>query len=369
MPWRNNIMNREEMYRSRFEKIEKCLKEDGFDGLYINDEVNRIYFSGFTGTFGVLLFLNGNKYFFTDSRYTGQAKKEIQGFEILEYKKKTFYSKLNELLKTHRIKKLGFESDRLTYDQYSDIKEKLNKTKLLSIGDRIKNLRAIKDDDEAENIKKAVNLADKAFSHILKFIKPGVKESELSAEIEFFFRKNGSKGSSFRTIVASGERSSLPHGVASDKELEKGDTITFDFGAIYNNYCSDITRTVFLGEPNSELRRIYDIVLRAQTEAINAIKPGMKAFEADRIARDIINGEGYKNEFEHGLGHGVGIEVHEMPSLSPNSDIILKKGMVVTIEPGIYINELGGVRIEDMLMLRDEKATVFTTANKELIII
>ena len=230
-------------------------------------------------------------------------------------------------------------------------------------------IRSIKDSDEIERIQQAVLLGDKVFEHIIKFIKPGIKETEVAAELEYTMKKLGAKGPSFESIIAAGHRSAMCHGTATDNIIKNGDTVVLDFGVIYRNYCSDMTRTIFIGDPKKELARIYDIVKKAQQAALDGIKSGMSGYDADKIARDIIAENGYEEAFGHSLGHGVGLEIHEEPRLSEKSEDILKDGMVFSVEPGIYVEGLGGVRIEDMVVLVDGKIRNFTTSPKEMIII
>ncbi|MBE3570312.1 MAG: aminopeptidase P family protein, partial [Bacillales bacterium] len=218
-------------------------------------------------------------------------------------------------------------------------------------------------------LKEAADIADAAFKHILDFIKPGITELEVANELEFFMRKCGATSSSFDTIIASGKRSALPHGVASEKIIEKGDLVTLDYGALYKGYVSDITRTVAVGEPSADLKNIYQIVLEAQLLAVEKIKPGMTGKEADAIARNYIEEKGFGDQFGHSLGHGIGLEVHERPLLSMRSDMVLQPGMVVTVEPGIYVHGLGGVRIEDDTIITSSGNETITHSTKELIIL
>jgi Xaa-Pro aminopeptidase len=233
----------------------------------------------------------------------------------------------------------------------------------------IEKLRLIKTDAEIKILKVAADIADAAFKHILDFLRPGKTELEVSNELEFFMRRAGATSSSFDTIVASGYRSALPHGVASDKVIEAGDIVTMDYGCYYNGYVSDITRTVAVGEPDAKLKEIYDIVLEAQLLGMAGIKPGMTGREADAITRDYITEKGYGEYFGHSTGHGIGLEIHEGPGLSMKSDVILEPGMVVTCEPGIYIPGLGGVRIEDDTLITKDHNEALTHSTKELIIL
>jgi len=227
----------------------------------------------------------------------------------------------------------------------------------------------IKDNDELNKIKKAVEIAEKAFVDVLPFIKPGVIEYEIALELEYKMKKLGAKGASFDIIVASGPRSALPHGVADIREFQYGDAVVMDFGAVYNGYCSDMTRTFFIGTPAKELKEIYDIVLKAQMEAVIKASTKITGKDLDGISRNIISDAGYDKYFGHGLGHGVGVEIHEMPVISPKGKEQLKAGMVFTVEPGIYVEGLGGVRIEDMVCLAESGAEILTKSSKELIIL
>ncbi len=345
-------------------QLKDYMKKKGIDGVISYKPENRRYLSGFTGTSGYVLITNKGQYFITDFRYVQQASSQCKGFEIIKHtNNKTIFDIIND----YEIKKLGFEEDYITYSAYNEFKEKLSNTELIPLKGIIEDLRMIKTHEELEAIKKAANIADKAFEHILTKIKPGISEKEISLELEFFMKKKGAKGNSFEFIVASGKRSSLPHGVASDKIIEDGDFVTLDFGCIYNGYCSDMTRTVVVGNASPKQREIYDIVLKAQEEALKHIKAGATGIQVDKIARDIIDNEGYGEYFGHGLGHGVGLEVHEAPRLSPKGKDILRPNMVVTNEPGIYIPDFGGVRIEDLVVVKEDGPDILSKSPKHLI--
>lgn len=358
---RNQIERRLREFRSK-------LKQMGMDAALITKRENYIYMSNFTGTFANLLITHDKAILVTDFRYDEQAKEEAPLYDIVQYRGNLNVT-LNDLIVSNNIEVLGFEEDYLTFKAYEDLAKKLNIKKLLPLERTLENLRITKDPGEVEVIKEAVKLADEAFSHVLKYIKPGVTEREIAAEIEYFIKKQGARGPSFDTIVASGWRASLPHGVASSKVIEQGDAVTLDFGAIYNEYCSDMTRTVFVGQPNEELKKIYNIVLEAQRAGVDGAVSGLTGREIDSIARNIIADAGYGDNFGHSLGHGVGIEIHEEPRLSPQSTIKMRNGMVVTVEPGIYVSGLGGVRIEDMIVINDDKPIVLTGSTKEMIIL
>lgn len=352
----------------RLKELRSKLSEKGLDAALITKRENYIYMSNFTGTFANLLITPDKAILVTDFRYVEQAKEEVHVFDIIQYQGNLTVT-LNDLISSNNIKHLGFEEDYLTFKTYDDMLKKLSISKLLPLGGIIELLRLFKDPGEIEVIREAVRVADEAFSHVLKYIKPGVSEMEVAAELEYYFKTQGARGPSFDTIVASGLRSSLPHGVASHKIIELGDAVTLDFGAIYNEYCSDMTRTVFVGKPKEELKEIYGIVLKAQRAGVEGAVSDLTGREIDSIARNIISGAGYGEHFGHSLGHGVGLEIHEDPRLSQLGTLKMKNGMVVTVEPGIYISGLGGVRIEDMIVINDDKPTVLTGSTKEMIIL
>ncbi|MBD8003544.1 M24 family metallopeptidase [Bacillus norwichensis] len=351
----------------KIEKIRKCFTEFDIDGLLITSPHNRRYATNFTGTAGVALITNDAAYFITDFRYTGQAEDQAKGYEVIQHSG-SIIEELAEITKKHGIKELGFEQDFVTYSEWMKYEEGLQ-LELVPVSNLLEELRMIKTESEISILKEAADIADAAFKHILDYLKPGVPEIEISNELEFFMRKCGASSSSFDIIVASGWRSALPHGVASEKVIESGDFVTLDYGALHKGYVSDITRTVAVGEPSEQLKEIYQIVLEAQLEAVEKIKPGMTGIEADAIARDLITEKGYGEYFGHSLGHGIGLEVHEGPGLSPRSKGKLIPGMAVTVEPGIYLPQIGGVRIEDDIMITDSGNERLTHSTKELLIL
>lgn len=353
---------------SRLKNLRGRMKKSGFDAVLVTKKENYTYFSGFTGTSAYLVITENDAVLVTDFRYTLQAEKQAPAYEISTYRG-SIIKGLNDVFENRKIEILGFEDTNLTVDKYTEYREKLNIKEMKALGAILDELREIKDNEELKLIKKAVKIADDTFSYILKVIKPGIAEVELAAEMEYHMRKLGAEGASFETIVASGIRSSMPHGVASEKKLQLGDAITLDFGALYSGYCSDMTRTVFLGKPDEKLERIYKIVLHAQLTASAGVKKGLSGKDIDMIARDMISKEGYGENFGHGLGHGVGLEIHEEPRLSMTGWKIMKNGMVVTVEPGIYIDGLGGVRIEDMVVVKDNDPVILTSSTKELIVV
>ncbi len=346
------------------DKIRLLLNEKKLDGLLLYKPENRRYASGFTGSTGYVLITGTDAKFITDFRYIGQAVVQCDGFEIIEIDStKTVFDVLNE----SALSKLGIEEDFMTYGQFIEFTDKLTDTDIIPLEGAILKLRSVKMPNEIKNIEKAAGIADEAFKHILGFIKPGLTESDIALELEFFMKKKGAGKLSFESVVASGKRSSLPHGVASGKIVEVGDMITLDYGCVYNGYCSDMTRTVVLGKANDRQKEIYDVVLKAQETALRAVSPGITGAELDLIARNIIGDSGYGQYFGHGLGHGVGLEVHELPLINTCGDVPMEPGMVITIEPGIYIPDFGGVRIEDLVLVTGDGYRVLSKSAKNLI--
>ena len=351
----------------KLEKLRTALEEQGVDALLITNGHSRRYMTGFTGTAGVALVSKTDAVFITDFRYTEQAASQIKDFRIVQHKQ-TLIEELAVQVKELGIQKLGFEKDDVTYSSY-ELYKKAIQADLVPLSGLVEKIRLIKTDEEISIIKAACRIADEAYEHIVTYIKPGMTEIEVSNELEFFMRKRGATSSSFDIIVASGVRSALPHGVATDKVIEVGDFVTLDFGALYNGYISDTTRTVAIGEPSEQLKEIYQVVLDAELLALEKVKPGMTGREADAIARDYIVSKGYGEAFGHSLGHGIGLEVHEGPGLSFRSDIVLEPGMVITIEPGIYLPNIGGVRIEDDALVTENGLVKLTHSTKELLIL
>jgi len=352
---------------SKLEKLRATFEQLHIDGLLITSNYNRRYMTGFTGTAGVVLVSKTKAIFITDFRYTEQAAAQCPDFEIVKHTASIF-EEVAKVAKEIGITKLGFEQDTLTFASYKQYEQKCE-AELVPISGVIEKLRLIKSSAEIKILKEAAKIADAAFEHITSYIRAGITELDVSNELEFFMRKQGATSSSFDIIVASGHRSALPHGVASDKVIEKGDLVTLDFGAYYNGYVSDITRTVAVGQPTDQLKEIYDIVLEAQLRGMAGLKAGITGRQADALTRDYITEKGYGPNFGHSTGHGIGLEVHEGPGLSFKSDIVLEPGMVVTCEPGIYIPGIGGVRIEDDTIITNEGNESLTHSPKELIIL
>lgn len=340
------------------------------DAALIFSEENRRYFTEFPSSDGALAVFSDGALFFTDSRYTEAAAKCIGDEFVLD--SSNLYEKLSEIFKEKGVKKVALENDKVTLADFENIKSKLPEIEFVTtaeLSNAIEEIRIVKENSEIEKIKAAQKIAEDAFTHILSFIKPGVTEKEISLELDFYMLSHGAEAVSFETIAVAGKNSSMPHGVPGNYKVQEGDFITMDFGATVDGYHSDMTRTVCLGEPSEKQKEVYETVLKAQTEALAALKDGITGIEADRIARDIIENAGYGKNFGHGLGHGVGVEIHEAPRLSPKAPHTLQCGHVVTVEPGIYLPGEFGVRIEDMAIITENGCVNLTACPKELIIL
>ncbi len=354
------------MFETRLTRLRKFMEEKDIPAFLVNSAVNRAYLSGFAGTAGTLLVVPEEAVLFVDFRYTEQAKEQAPHCRIVEHGldvKKEIY----EYLHSHGIRRIFFEKDHVTYGAYLEYKKAWQGIELCAADGLPERLREIKDEHELEIMREAAKLADEAYEHILGIIRPGMSEREVALELEWFMRKRGAASTSFDTIVASGERSALPHGTASDRKLGPNEFVTMDFGAYYKGYCSDLTRTIVLGKASQRHREIYEIVLEAQMYALERIRPGMSGKEADALARRIIEKYGYGDRFGHSTGHGLGMEIHEAPRLSQRSETVLEPGMVVTVEPGIYIPGFGGVRIEDDVVITETGAQRLTLSAKDLV--
>ncbi len=346
------------------EDLRDQIRHLGIDGFLFTNPISIRYLSGFTGSSSMILMTVKRQYLLVDSRYITQAKTTIQDYEIVPIQGgRTLYN----LLLTNGIKSLGFEPLHLTFDQYDFMSEHYSGIKLVPVKHLIMAYRRIKTLKEIDAIRKAAKIAEESFNEILHFIKIGQSEKEIALELERLMISRGAENTSFKTIVASGERSALPHGVASDKIIESGEFLTLDYGCIYNGYCSDITRTIVVGNASEKQRRLYDLVWQSQAKTIDAIKPELKCVKLDAIARDFFKEKGYGAYFSHGLGHGIGLEVHEFPRIAEGSFDVIKSGMTLALEPGVYIEYYGGVRIEDMVLVTVDGYERLTEAPKHLI--
>ena len=352
-------------FSARLEKLLRKISDEQVDAILIRKPENLFYFSGFNGDSSVLFISKNFRKLITDGRYIEQAERQAKNFETIRHKEGLFV-KLADEIKNSNVKVLGFEGKFFTFDEHANLKEKIPDVELKSV--EVDSLRQIKDAAEISYISQACAVADKAFAEILNFIKAGVREIEIAAEMEYRMRKLGAERIAFDTIVASGVRSSLPHGRASDKIIENGDFVTLDFGAVVNGYHSDMTRTICVGKASSRQREIYNAVLNAQLYGLEVIKVGDSGKAIDEKVRERLKNLGFGEYFGHGLGHSLGLEIHEEPRLSPLSKCeSLEVNMLVTDEPGVYIPDFGGVRIEDTVLVTSNGAVPLTKSPKNLL--
>ncbi|NWJ48999.1 MAG: aminopeptidase P family protein [Chloroflexi bacterium] len=356
------------MTSERLSRVREYLSQNNgnLEAVFVTKPENRAYLSGFTGSYGFLLITATEAVLFTDGRYTEQATAQAQGWNVIRIQR-PYEENVAAEIKRIGIERMGFEAEQLTFAEYKSWTEKLPGINWIPTSGDISKLRRCKDPQEVALIKKAVAIADDAFEHILGFIKPGITERDVAIELEFTMRRLGAERNAFDTIVASGWRSALPHGRASEKVIQQGEFVTIDFGAHFEGYNSDITRTIFVGEPDSRQREIYQLVLAAQLAGVEAVKPGAICKEVDAVSRQILEKAGELDYFLHSLGHSLGREVHEAPFLSTLDTTPLEPGMVVTVEPGLYYSNWGGVRIEDDLLVTAAGAEVLPRSPKELI--
>ncbi|MBQ7629494.1 MAG: aminopeptidase P family protein [Selenomonadaceae bacterium] len=352
-------------FTARLERLLKKIFDEQLDAILICKPENVFYVSGFNGDSTILFISKNFRKLITDGRYNEQAESQAKNFEIIKHTEGLF-PKVADEIKNSAVKKIGFEGNFFTFDAYADLKEKIPDVELKSV--EINSLRQIKDAAEIFCIRRACEIADKSFAEILKFIKAGVREFEVAAKLEYIMRKFGSERAAFDTIVASGVRGSLPHGRATEKIIERGDFVTLDFGAVFNGYHSDMTRTICVGAASNRQREIYNAVLDAQIYGLEVIKAGLGGKAIDEKVRERIKNLGFGENFVHGLGHSLGLEIHEEPRLSPRSTCeSLEVNMVVTDEPGIYIPNFGGVRIEDTVLVTANGAEPLTKSPKNLL--
>ena len=352
-------------YEERLKSIRKILDLNQLDGILFSSLENIRYLCGFTGSDGALLITGKESFFLTDSRYWTQSEEEVKGSQIIHYRKKMegIFSLLFDL----KLKNIGFESASLPFSAHQFLIERLPpEAKLIPLEEEIKNIRALKDKQELTLLRTSVEIASKAYLEILELLKEGVLEREAALEMEWSMKRKGAGALGFDIIIASGKRSALPHGKASSKRVERGDFILIDFGSEFKGYHSDQTRTVVCGSPSSEQQKIYRIVKEAHDKAIERVRPGIPIGEVDGAARNHIRDEGYGEYFGHGLGHGIGLAVHENPVVNGENKGLVQEGMVFTIEPGIYIPDWGGVRIEDMVLVTPQGAELLTYLPTEL---
>lgn len=350
-------------------RLRNRMADKGINAVLISDIANVHWLTGFSGTSGFALVTPESGVFITDSRYSQQAPEQVKDLDVKIFSNPTSAAEaIAASAKSLGISELGFEAEHVTFATHESWKQKLNGTSLRPVSELADSLRLVKSADEIAKVKQACGLADSCFTHVLKYLQLGVAEYDISLEIEFFIRRNKAK-LAFPPIVVSGERSARPHGEASEKKLEKGDFVTLDFGANVDGYNSDITRTVVIGEATNRHREIYHAVLEAQEAALAAIKPGVPAKEVDALSREILGKYDLAKYFGHGLGHGLGSTVHDVGRMSSQSTDVLEPGQIWTVEPGVYIEGFGGVRIEDDIVVTETGCDILTKSPKQLMVL
>jgi len=353
---------------NHFDKIKKAVKQSDIGAVMLISEANRFYASGFNSSAGMVVVTEDDAWFFTDSRYFENALKSVADANVMLVDRENSYSgRVNAVLNECGIEKIGFEDEFISYAEYDEFKNKIT-AELCPFQKNIGDLRAAKDAEELEIMVSAQQIAEKSFNEVLPYISTAATEKDIAAELLYRMLKNGADDKSFDTIVVSGKKSSMPHGVPEDIKISKG-FLTIDFGVKYKGYCSDTTRTLCVGEPTAEMRKVYDTVLEAQLAGIAAAKAGVPGCDIDAAARDVITRAGYGENFGHAFGHSLGIEIHESPNASPGSKARIPAGAVISAEPGIYLPGKFGVRIEDVLFITDDGCQNITNLSKELIII
>ena len=354
------------MFSQRIRAIQQELAAN--EAFLVSSDVNRFYFTGFPSSAGGVVITSRRAVLLIDFRYYEKAKATVTGCEVQLSQR--FDSEVLAICRDGGVTSLYVEADGTSLSRFASLQAALEGVEVQR-DDRFdaitREMRAVKTAEELACIRKAQEMTDATFTYILDHIRTGRTEREIMLDMEFYMRRLGSEGVSFDFIVVSGKNSSLPHGVPTEKPVERGDFVTMDFGAVYHGYRSDMTRTVAVGEVSDAQRQVYDTVLRAQLAAEKVVRAGMICRDVDKVARDIIYGAGYEGCFGHGLGHSLGVEVHESPAFSPRCDTVLKPGMIMTVEPGIYLENRFGVRIEDMVYVTEEGSLNLTASPKQLI--
>jgi Xaa-Pro aminopeptidase len=358
----------EERYRERQRRALAALSGTGAEALMVTRPENRTYLTGFRGDAGTVFLSSDGVWLLTDFRFLEAAKDQGVAAELV-HQEGSWLDSVTRLVTARGWSVLAFEADHLTCQRYQELSEALSPVALVASSGLVEGLRRIKDEEEIAWLREAARITDAAFVHILDRIRPGVTEKELALELEYFMGRSGAEGPGFPTIVAAGPRSAYPHAVPQREAVREGDLIILDLGAVYEGYHADLTRTVAVGCADGKQREVYDIVLCAQQKALAAIRPGRSAAEIDAVAREEITRKGYGEYFVHRLGHSVGLAVHEEPSLGSGQDAVLAPGMVLTVEPGIYLPGWGGVRIEDLVLVTEKGAEVISQAPRDFLIV
>ncbi len=355
----------ENIFLRRITNLRNAIADLNVDGIWVSNLLNVRYLSGFTGSAGSCLITRNTLAFFTDGRYIEQSQQEVKNFKrYINNVSHLKNAEMNGLIPTDI--KLAFEADFVSVNLYNTMKNLFPNVTWVKTSKVVEEIASVKDESEISAIKTAVEITDKAYAEILEMIRPGVTEKTIANELIFRYHKYGD-GEGYSPIVASGPNSALPHATPSDREFKNGDFIVIDTGAKYAGYCADMTRTPIVGKATEKQKEIYQIVKKAQEEGVNGVKAGMPCKDADSLTRDVIEAAGYGEAYSHSTGHGIGLEIHTMPRLSQMSNDILKENNIVTIEPGIYLPDLGGVRIEDDVIIKKDGCEVLNKTTKELI--
>jgi Xaa-Pro aminopeptidase len=357
-------------YERRMGMLRESLREQELEAIFVTNLTNVRYLCGFAGSNGMLLITERAARFFTDGRYRTQSAKQVQGADIVVYDNPPDLGPaLQKAASDLGAKEIGLEAANVTIAKREELEESFAGSGLVATKRVVEGLRAVKDEEEIDLMRTAAQMADDGFSHILDYVNAGMTEKEVALELEFYMRRGGADGVSFSPIVAAGQRSALPHANPTERVIEEGDFLLFDLGCIYKGYCSDLTRTVTIGPPDDRQRSVYEVILASNEAGLSAAGPTKAASEVDRASRDVVAEAGYPEAFSHGLGHGVGMEVHESPTVRSTSEDILVAGNVVTIEPGAYFPDWGGVRIEDLVVITDSGKEVLSKSSKEMIVL
>lgn len=355
-------------FKSRINILNEQISQKGLDGIYITNLTNVRYLTGFTGSAGSLLIVGEKKYFFTDGRYIEQSKEQVKNCIINIVGSSHFLSIAKDNL-IFKDAKIGIESDYVSMTLYDSLIQSLSQVKFIKTSGIVEEIAAVKDQLEINSLKTAIEITDSVFTQIIPDLKIGAIEKEISAKISYLFKMNGADGDSYESIIGSGWLGALPHARPSDKKFEKGDFVVMDFGALYNGYHADMTRTVVIGEATEKHKEIYNIVLKSQLAGINSAKAGITGAQLDQTCRKVIDDAGYGDKFIHSTGHGIGLEVHTYPRISSFNTKPLLENYVITIEPGIYLAGWGGVRIEDDCLIEKNKCIPLNTSTKEMLVL
>jgi Xaa-Pro aminopeptidase len=354
---------------TRIDELRSKFDNNGIDAFLVRKLPNVRYLSGFSGSAGTLLITRSKNFFISDFRYKTQSATEVdKGFEIIIYVQNSL-NFLKDIIQENGLKKIGFEADFVTFAEANLLKRDFPEAEFVPMENTVESITVKKNAAEIELTRKAVDITDKVFLELLNIIKPGITERQVAAHISFYHKMFGADGDSFDAIVAAGERSAFPHARPTDRMINQGELVKLDFGCTCSGMKSDMTRTIAIGKIPDECTKIYEIVREAQKRALESVKAGMHARAVDAVARDFIKENGYGNNFGHGLGHGLGYDIHEKPALNERAEYVLEENNIITIEPGIYVEGLGGVRIEDDVIVTKEGCEILNKSPKELIVL